>query len=192
MVKKVILTIASTILFINPSYAGLFDDLTIISEKEIKEMQDEIVRLRDENAKLREENERLKKDMSVKQTRTFDKEEIEVLISVPEITDGDTEDYVQTESYDHWYAIVDFKTTKEIDSLKLTFNNDFVKTGITVSFYNERDERWQIEDDFSITDKEVTIRFRHPLVTNKLKLIPDRNIKNLNDLRILNLSVEGY
>lgn len=190
--KKLIVLTFIGILLAGPCAAGLFDDLTIMSEKDMKKMKQEMEQLRADNSRLREENDKLKKEQGVRVTRTYAGEEFDVMLALSELNDNDTEDYVVPGTLASWVMVVDLRQTREVTGLTLRCNPDMVRTTLSVVYYNQADERWQLEGDYKLDAASKEIKLLRPVATNRIRLVPGREIRNLYDLRFINISVNGY
>jgi len=161
-------------------------------DKEVKQQEAEINRLNQEVERLKKENAALEETVKNPPPVIFPDTEYEVYLAVPELNDGDREPLVSGNSLNPWQLIIDFRTTHWINSLQLSAIKKIPSTDITVYAYDEIDELWRTVDRAVLSRNETKINFSNPVQTDRLKLAPGGNVKNLLDLSINHLTVEGW
>lgn len=161
-------------------------------DKEVKEQEEEIERLKEEVERLKKENEALEETVKNPPPVVFPDTEYTVYLAVPELNDGDREPLVSGNSLNPWQLIIDFRTTHWINSLQLSALKKISSTEVTVYAYDEIDQIWRTVDRATLSGSETNISFSNPVQTDRLKLTPGGNVKNLLDLSINHLTVEGW
>ena len=97
-------------------------------------------KLREEVDRLKKENEALKKVRRNSPLIRVPESKFEALLSLPELTDGDQEDYMDGICSHPWESFLDLKTTHRINKIHFRAIKRISTTDLTIHAYQENEE----------------------------------------------------